>query len=177
MASTTIESGKTAETTNVEKTQSPGGLKGLDLKLKEKYESFWLYHPGHPSRLPQHIVARGLIMGSTIGFLGAVPYAMIKKKGIQSIGRITLRGTTIGCVLLAAAAAERMIHLDMEGIADRSYRIAHNWGQTKWDYFTLDGALVGAVLLRRSMGGALPAAAVGAALGSLAWMMSIPLLR
>jgi len=109
------------------------------------------------------------LTGSTIGFLGSVPFAMLRRKGqiLETVGRATFRGTLIGGTLTGLIGAERWYHLDTEGIADRAYRISYNWGQTKWDYIGLDGALLGMAFLRRQFGGVFAASSIGIALGTL----------
>jgi len=148
---------------------SSSGRKSFDNQLKEKYESFWLYPESHSWRLYQHITLRGVLTGSTIGFVGAIPFAILRRKGqiLETVGRATLRGAVGTGALMGIVAAERLYHLDAEGIADRAYRISYNWGQTKWDYLGLDGALLGMAFLRRQFGGILPATSVGIALGTL----------
>jgi len=58
---------------------------------------------------------------------------------MKSLGKVSLRGGIIGGTMLGLVAAERLYHLDSDGIGDRSYRLAYNWAQTKWDWIALDG--------------------------------------
>ncbi|OXA59300.1 uncharacterized protein LOC110842852 [Folsomia candida] len=138
--------------------------------LQQKYESFWLYPESHPWRLAQHITLRGVFAGATLALVGAVPFAIARRRGriLASVGKIAFRGAAVGGVLMGLTAAERHYSLEKVGIEDRAYRISYNWGQTKWDYIALDGALLAGFLLRKPFGGVLPAASVGIGLATLA---------
>jgi hypothetical protein len=109
--------------------------------VKEKYESFWLYPESHPWRLAQHITLRGIFLGANLGFLGGIPFTLLKRRGrvLTSLGTITFRGAAVGGILCAAVSMNRLYSFDKVGIEDRSYRISYNWGQTRWDYYAYTG--------------------------------------
>jgi uncharacterized membrane protein YjjP (DUF1212 family) len=72
-----------------------------------------------------------------------------------------------GFAIMSGAAYHKHITTDQAGIEDRSFRLAHNYNQTKWDYFSLAGMGTSGLLFSRLFGGFFRGSAVGMALGSL----------
>jgi hypothetical protein len=87
------------------------------------------------------------------------------------MGKWSFRGGLIGLAIMGGATIHKFSTTDDAGIEDRSFRLAHNWDQTKWDYFSLGGAAFSALFLRRAFGGLGKASAMGMAFGTVGYIV------
>lgn len=130
-------------------------MEGMDYNRQANIEDYSATDmPKYPARtLAIHVLVKGLQLGSVAGLFIATPlYAMAGKRSIGTAWRRMLPIST----MLGGLASSGMLYnkqlkgeLDVAGVDDRAYRIAHNAGQLKVDRYSVVGsltAMTGAVL-------------------------------
>lgn len=137
-----------------------------------------------------HVAQKGFQAGSLLGLFAGVPIEAVRKGGLSAVSAQLVTSTVgygalggIGLSLLMYAG--KRLTIDHEGVADRAYRLHFNASQQRVDSFTAVGSSVGlaaaAYILHQGQSGKHPpaiglvgGAAVGAALGVLAHVLTRP---
>lgn len=142
------------------------------LQLRDWSETNFYLPEAHWARLPLHIAMKFMEVGTAAGCVLGLPYALLRKRPVgATMGGLALCGGVLGLAASAGTSYYKFQQLDQAGIDDRSFRLAHNWNQTKWDHLAADSAVLGGLLLRAPFGGFLRGAAVGMAFGTAAFFV------
>eukprot|EP01122_Echinamoeba_exundans_P013923 TRINITY_DN617_c0_g1_i3.p1 TRINITY_DN617_c0_g1~~TRINITY_DN617_c0_g1_i3.p1 ORF type:complete len:165 (-),score=24.93 TRINITY_DN617_c0_g1_i3:63-557(-) len=139
--------------------------------LRDWSETTFYFSEQHWSRLAYHIPLRGANAGAAVGFALGLPMALFRRPQpmARTIGAATTLFGVLGTTAMGVATVNKFQTLDQAGIVDRSYRLAHNWGQVKWDALSVAGFSFGFLFGPTSFGGRLRTGFVGMAIGTFAW--------
>jgi hypothetical protein len=129
--------------------------------------------PSYPGRtLVVHVATRGLQLGSIVGLILTPLLAWRRKSALATVWRgFVPKAAIVGSVVSSSIVyyKDTTGALDIAGVDDRAYRIAHNEGQVKVDRYSLIGGAAGAVTGVIVGGAMLPLACTGVALGVAAY--------
>ena len=129
--------------------------------------------PTYPARtLVVHVATKGLQLGSIVGLVLTPLLAWRRKSALATVWR----GFVPKAAIVGSTVTTSMVYsmdmrgkLDIAGVDDRAYRIAHNEGQVKVDRYSLIGGATGAVTGVIVGGATLPLVCSGIALGVVAY--------
>ena len=129
--------------------------------------------PTYPARfLTQHCVIKGVQLGSSVGILVFPLVSIFRKISFSGAWKVTMPASaTVGVAISLGLLYYKHSTgaLDADGVDDRAYRIKHNEGQNKVDFYSGVGAVAGGALgvlgSRSVLSSAIAGSLTGVALG------------